>query len=96
MSPRSDVAGSDASLTPSRRNFLKWSALLGGATALGGGLLLPRYRDLEEPGVVGGLRLGDAIAAAARETVLGRLSASIELDVLVVNRQGRTVGHAGS
>ena len=53
MSPRSDVAGSDASLTPSRRNFLKWSALLGGATALGGGLLLPRYRDVEEPGVVG-------------------------------------------
>ena len=46
--------------------------------------------------LVAGLRLGDAIAAAARETVLGRLSASIELDVLVVNRQGRTVGHAGS
>ncbi len=33
---------------PSRRSFLKWSALLGGATALGGGgLLLPRYLETE-------------------------------------------------
>jgi len=51
MPPRSDIAVTDENFAPSRRNFLKWSALLGGATALGGGLLLPRYRDVEEPGL---------------------------------------------
>ncbi len=41
----------------SRRSFLKWSALLGGATALGGGgLLLSQYRPSEP---------GSGVAAAA-------------------------------
>lgn len=41
------------------------------------------------------LPLGDAVAAAARETALSRLSSAVALDVLVVDRQGKSVGHAG-
>lgn len=39
--------------------------------------------------------LGDAVAVAARDTALARLSGAVALDVLVVDRQGQTVGHAG-
>ena len=51
MPPPRDVVAPDAALAASRRGFLKWSALLGGATALGGGgLLLSRYPAGEPPG----------------------------------------------
>ena len=108
--PRLTIAGGFAKLTKlaqghmdlhSDRSQVDFDALA--ALADGLGALEPVVRSVrvantasEALELVAGLRLGDAIAAAARETVLGRLSASIELDVLVVNRQGRTVGHAGS
>ena len=108
--PRLTIAGGFAKLTKlaqghmdlhSDRSQVDFDALA--ALADGLGAREPVLRSVrmantasEALELVAGLRLGDAIAAAARETVLGRLSASIELDVLVVNRQGRTVGHAGS
>ena len=108
--PRLTIAGGFAKLTKlaqghmdlhSDRSQVDFDALA--ALADGLGALEPVVRSVrvantasEALELVAGLRLGDTIAAAARETVLGRLSASIELDVLVVNRQGRTVGHAGS
>ena len=59
MPPKRDVADSPAAFDASRRSFLKWTALLGGATALGGGgLLLSRYP-------LGGAPAGVATAAAA-------------------------------
>ena len=42
-----------------------------------------------------GLALGDAVAAAARNSALSRLSGQVALDVLVIDRQGQIVGHAG-
>ena len=108
--PRLTIAGGFAKLTKlaqghmdlhSDRSQVDFDALA--ALADGLGALEPVVRSVrmantasEALELVAGLRLGDAIAAAARETILGRLSASVELDVLVVNRQGRTVGHAGS
>ena len=48
MPPRRNIPVPIDDLT-SRRNFLKWSALLGGATALGGGgLLLPWNSEIEK------------------------------------------------
>ena len=59
MPARRDAAGTDDAFSASRREFLKWSALVGGATALGGGgLLLSRYP-------AGGAPAGGAGAAAA-------------------------------
>lgn len=49
----------------------------------------------EALGIAAGLPLGETVAAAARDRALDRLSAAIALDVLVVDRQGRVVGHAG-
>ena len=108
--PRLTIAGGFAKLTKlaqghmdlhSDRSQVDFDALAGLADGLGA--LEPVVRSVrvantasEARELVAGLRLGDAIAAAARETVLGRLSASIELDVLVVNRQGFMVGYAGS
>ena len=45
--------------------------------------------------VAADLPLGDAVARAARGTALACLSGPVALDVLVVDRQGETVGHAG-
>ena len=48
MPPRREIPVPIDDLT-SRRNFLNWSALLGGATALGGGgLLLPWNSEIEK------------------------------------------------
>ncbi len=41
------------------------------------------------------LALGDAVARTARETVLATLSGGTEVEVLVYDRKGREVGHAG-
>ena len=108
--PRLTIAGGFAKLTKlaqghmdlhSDRSQVNFDALAALADSLGA--LGPVVRSVrvantasEALELAAGLRLGDAIAAAARKTVLGRLSASIELDVLVVNRQGFMVGHAGS
>jgi len=49
MSLLKDSAEWQDPLDPSRRSFLKWSALLGGASALGGGgLLLSQFRGAEQ------------------------------------------------
>ena len=49
MSLPKDSAEWQDPLDPSRRSFLKWSALLGGASALGGGgLLLSQFRGAEQ------------------------------------------------
>lgn len=45
--------------------------------------------------IAAGLPLGEAIAAGARQVAQTRLSAPVALDVLVIDRKGRTVGHAG-
>ena len=56
-----DVVDPDAALAASRRGFLKWSALLGGATALGGGgLLLTRDPAGETPGAAANGAAGNA------------------------------------
>ena len=55
MPARRDAAGPDDAFSASRRDFLKWSALVGGATALGGGgLLLSRYPTGGAPAGVSG------------------------------------------
>ena len=41
-----------------------------------------------------GLPLADAVAARARATALGVLSGATDVEVLVVDRQGRLVGRA--
>jgi cobalt-precorrin-5B (C1)-methyltransferase len=46
-------------------------------------------------GLAGGLPLGDRVARLARETALATLSGETDIDVLVVDREGRAVGHAG-
>ena len=59
MPPKRDIADPPDAFDASRRSFLKWTALLGGATALGGGgLLLSRYP-------LGGAPAGVATAGAA-------------------------------
>ena len=45
--------------------------------------------------IASGLPLGKTVAAAARSAALARLSVPIALDVLVTDREGRTVGHVG-
>ena len=51
MASKRDIVDPDGEFTTSRREFLKWSALVGGATALGGGgLLLSRYPGPETGG----------------------------------------------
>ncbi len=42
-----------------------------------------------------GFPLGDKVARAARAEALAHLSSPVALDVVVVDRQGRMVGHAG-
>lgn len=43
-----------------------------------------------------GFSLGESVAAAARDVVQAQLSANVSVDVLVIDRQGQTIGHAGS
>ena len=64
MPARRDAGGPDDAFSASRRDFLKWSALVGGATALGGGgLLLSRYPTGGGPA---GVSTAGAAAAATR------------------------------
>ena len=107
--PRLTIAGGFAKLTKlaqgrldlhSSRGQVDFTALammvgrLGGAPAQ-----IAAVRDAntaaEALEVAAGLPIGDAVAAAARETALATLSGQVLLDVLVVDRQGGTVGHAG-
>jgi cobalt-precorrin-5B (C1)-methyltransferase len=50
---------------------------------------------LEALNIAAGLPLGQAVAIAARATALRTLSGGIALDVLVIDRNGDTLGHAG-
>jgi cobalt-precorrin-5B (C1)-methyltransferase len=43
-----------------------------------------------------GLALADAVAARAREVALAAVASSTRIEVMVFDRQGRLVGHAGA
>lgn len=107
--PRLTIAGGFAKLTKlaqghldlhSGRSQVDFNALAGMAEQLGApDRVLQAVRGAntanEVLGIATGLPLGDAVAGAARDSALKRLSAQIELDVLVVDREGRRVGYAG-
>jgi cobalt-precorrin-5B (C1)-methyltransferase len=107
--PRLTIAGGFAKLTKlaqghldlhSGRSQVDFKALAGMVDALGAREpVLQRVRDAntasEALDIAAGMPLGDAVARAARDTALTRLSASIVLDVLVVDREGQRIGYAG-
>ena len=107
--PRLTIAGGFAKLTKlaqghmdlhSGRSQVDFDALAAlaerlGAVAAVAGALRKANTASEALGLADGLGLGDAVAASARDAALERLSAAIMLDVLVVDRQGKLVGHAG-
>ena len=107
--PRLTIAGGFAKLTKlaqghmdlhSGRSQVDFDALAAlaeqlGAVAAVAGAVRKANTASEALGLADGLGLGDAVAASARDAALERLSAAIMLDVLVVDRQGKLVGHAG-
>jgi len=107
--PRLTIAGGFAKLTKlaqghmdlhSGRSQVDFDALAAlaerlGAVAAVAGAVRKANTASEALGLADGLGLGDAVAASARDAALERLSAAIILDVLVVDRQGKLVGHAG-
>ena len=66
-----------------------------GATALCQQTIRDANSAMEALDAASGLPLGQAVAQAARTTALRALSGGITLDVLVIDRNGDTVGHAG-
>ena len=107
--PRLTIAGGFAKLTQlaqghidlhSGRSQVDFDALAAlaerlGAVAAVAGAVRKANTASEALGLADGLGVGDAVAASARDAALERLSAAIMLDVLVVDRQGKLVGHAG-
>jgi len=107
--PRLTIAGGFAKLTKlaqgrldlhSARGQVDFAALAEmaaglGATAARQNAIRGANTALEALNVASGLPLGQAVAAAARATALRSLSGGIAVDVLVIDRDGRTIGHAG-
>ncbi|MDD9925537.1 MAG: cobalt-precorrin-5B (C(1))-methyltransferase CbiD, partial [Rhodospirillaceae bacterium] len=107
--PRLTIAGGFAKLTKlaqghmdlhSGRSQVDFDALATlverlGAAATVAGAVRKANTASEALGLADGLGLGDAVASLARDAALERLSAAITLDVLVVDRRGKLVGHAG-
>ncbi len=107
--PRLTIAGGFAKLTKlaqghldlhSARGQVDFAALADMAAGLGATADCRRAirganTALEALNAASGLPLGQAVAMAARATAQHSLSGTIALDVLVVDRGGRTVGHAG-
>ncbi len=106
---RLTIAGGFAKLTKlaqghldlhSSRGQVDFPALAEMAAGLGAAALCQQaIRDANSAMVAldaaSGLPLGQAVAQAARTTALRALSGGIALDVLVIDRNGDTVGHAG-
>ena len=107
--PRLTIAGGFAKLTKlaqghldlhSSRGQVDFAALADMAAGLGAtAACATAIRDantaLEALNAATGLSLGQAVAKAARATALRSLSGVVALDVLVIDRGGQTVGHAG-
>lgn len=107
--PRLTIAGGFAKLTKlaqgrldlhSARGQVDFNALADMAAGLGAAEALQKTirganSALEVLDAASGLPLGQAVAMAARATALRSLSGGIALDVLVIDRSGQTVGHAG-
>ncbi len=107
--PRLTIAGGFAKLTKlaqghldlhSARGQVDFAALAEmaaglGATAACRDAIHGANTALEALNAASGLPLGQAVAGAARATALQSLSGGIALDVLVIDRNGETIGHAG-
>jgi cobalt-precorrin-5B (C1)-methyltransferase len=107
--PRLTIAGGFAKLTKlaqghldlhSSRSQVDFEKLADMVSGLGGSPeLLAAVRGAntaaEVLSITDNLSLGEAVATAARASALGRLSGQVALDVLVIGREGKLVGHAG-
>ncbi|NKB55879.1 MAG: cobalt-precorrin-5B (C(1))-methyltransferase [Alphaproteobacteria bacterium] len=107
--PRLTIAGGFAKLTKlaqghldlhSSRSQVDFTKLARMASGLGGTQSLAdavrtANTASEVLEIAAGLPLGDAIATAARASAMARLSGDVALDVLVVDRKGRSVGYVG-
>ena len=93
MPARRDAGGTDGAFSASRRDFLKWSALVGGATALGGGgLLLSRYPT---GGAPAGVSTAGAAAAATRVVRTANTPECLHCAMLAHVEDGRLVKVTG-